>query len=638
MKRKIDNIKKLILFTFLTTNIFASDVAGLNVSDLLDNIEKKTDLSQKTKLENGGVSFIFTRDDLERMQAKSLKDVLKTTYPFGYNENIYGRPDPLTFGTTAPFLSSMMRIFIDNQEVTAGIYGSGIAILGDIDLGFVNHIEVYTQNPTYEYSTEATMVLVKIYTRVAQKDEGGKVELNYGSYGSSGVNGFFSQELDEWSYFSYISHSDINRKKYYSNASELSRDRDRTHILTSLYNDNNRILVQGIRSKEDAFIGKSIDATPIKNTNDLSYLHVGYDGKSSDVSFLATYDYISDEHSFLDDIGLISSREVKLHSHIATAELKYDYITSSNKLVTGLKYRYKKYDYDKRYINGISQPKILNTSQTIATVFLENQYSLEENSILTFGISTSEVKNNNSPMDADILMYRVGHTYTTDNWVFKTIGSHVEIPLDPYLVKSPNSYTANANMKAQSLDTIIENIIYTNKNNKYELIFGRFRSENYVVPTAPYMRLDNYSGNIRSIGAHFRWTHEYNRFDKFFVSFGYTRKGNMPFPLPDTVSDYIGVLRDIKTYEKFDIFNELLYFRDSIDSKNFYDYSAGVKYHHSEDFTISIKGENLFDKSRVTKFNRVDVTTLANPMPSFDTPIEVSSIDRKVTLSLEYLF
>jgi len=81
-----------------------------------------------------------------------------------------------------------------------------------------------------------------------------------------------------------------------------------------------------------------------------------------------------------------------------------------------------------------------------------------------------------------------------------------------------------------------------------------------------------------------------------------------------------------------------LYFRDSIDSKNFYDYSAGVKYHHSEDFTISIKGENLFDKSRVTKFNRVDVTTLANPMPSFDTPIEVSSIDRKVTLSLEYLF
>ena len=102
---------------------------------------------------------------LQRMQAKSLKDILKSTYPLGYNENRYGRPDPTTFPiAAAPFLSSMMRVFIDNQEITTGLYGSGIVLLGDINLEFVDHIEVYTQNPSYEYSTESTYVLVKLYS------------------------------------------------------------------------------------------------------------------------------------------------------------------------------------------------------------------------------------------------------------------------------------------------------------------------------------------------------------------------------------------------------------------------------------------------------------------------------------------
>jgi len=635
MKHKII---KLIICIFLITDIIAGDIKEVDISDLLENIKKKTDLSQKTKLENGGISFIFTRDELERMQAKSLKDVLKSTYPFGYNENIYARPDPLTFSTTAPFLSSMMRVFIDNQEITAGIYGSGIAILGDIDLGFVDHIEIYTQNPTYEFSTEATMVLVKIYTKVAQKDEGGKVELNYSTYGANRINGYYSQELDDWSYFSYVSSTDLNRKKYYSNSTELTRDKDRVHLLTSLYNDNNRILLQAIKTNEDTFIGKSIDATPIENTNNLSSLHIGYDTKFKNLSFLTTYDFMSENHRFVDDIGSINSMDGKHSSQIFTAELKYDYITSSNKLVVGTKYRYKKYNYDLRLVNGITQPAVQNDSQVIGTLFLENQYSLAENSILTLGISTSEVKNSNSPLDDDLLMYRVGHTYTTQNWVFKTIGSHVEIVLDPYLVNEQNIYTVDGDIKSQSLDTIIENITYENKNNKYELILGSFKSKDYVVPTAPYMKLDNYNNVIKSQGIHLRWTHNYNKFDKLFLSFGYTRKGNMPSPLPDILKEYTGVIRDIRSYEKFDIFNEVIYYKDSMQNENFYDYGAGVKYHHNKDFTVSLKGENLLNKAKVTKFNRVDITTLTNPIPSLDTPIEVSPIDRRVTLSMEYLF
>ena len=110
----------ILLLLLLATQVSADD---LDIDSLLKDIEKKTDLSEKTKLENSGISFIYTRDDINRMQAKNLKDILKSMYPFRYAENRLGLPDPLTYGTGLPFASSNIRIFIDNQEIVGGIMG-----------------------------------------------------------------------------------------------------------------------------------------------------------------------------------------------------------------------------------------------------------------------------------------------------------------------------------------------------------------------------------------------------------------------------------------------------------------------------------------------------------------------------------
>lgn len=629
-------IVKLMIVSLFITNIFAKDIETSEIFNLLDHIEKKTDLSAKTKLENGGVSFIYTRDDLERMQVKSLKDILKSTYPFGYNENRYGRPDPLTFNTTAPFLSSMMRVFIDNQEITTGLYGSGIVVLGDIDLGFVDHVEIYTQNPSYEFSTEATFFLVKLYTKVAQKDEGGKVELSYSSYNTNSVSGYYSQELEDWSYFSYVSEANIKRQKYDSHTTELSRDKERSHILASFYNTNNRILLQAIRTKEDAFIGKSVDATPIKNTNDVDFLHFGYDTKVNNFSFLATYDYMLNDKYAVDDIGTNKTSSSKLLSNVYSTELKHDYTTLNNKFVIGGKYRLKKNNYISRIANGIELSVPKSDKQTISTMFVENQYSLENNSILTTGISSSNVRNNNSSQNDDLLMYRIGHTYTTENFVFKTIGSRVQMSLDPFLVNEQNPYAVVGNKDVQTLDSIIENITYQNDNNKYELMLSNLKSKDYLVPTLPEKKLDNHTKTIITNGVLTRWTHNYNKFDKFFLTLGYMRKENLPF-IGDR-KEYTGVLRNLHTYKKFDIFNEIIFYKDSTENKDFYDYSAGVKYHYSNDLTISLKGENLLNKAKTTSYARLDATTLANLTPSQEEPLNISPIDRRIMISLEYLF
>ena len=634
MNNIIKNTVIFIICSIFNINIFANEIAKGEIFNLLDNIEKKTDLSEKTKLENGGVSFIFTRDDLERMQAKSLKDILKTTYPFGYNENKYGKPDPLTFSTDALFVSSMMRVFIDNQEITNGLYGSGISVIGDIDIGFVDHIEVYTQNPTYEYSTEATFVLVKLYTKVAQKDEGSKVELNYSSYGANRVSGYHAQELDKWSYLTYISQTNLKRQEYNSHDTVLSRDKKRSHIVSSWYNDSNRILLQAIKSKDDSFMSKSKDATPIDASSNMDFLHIGYDTKIDNLSFLTTYDYMMNSSYFKDNIPSLTM-ESKLSSYVLTTELKYDYITSSNKLVVGGKYRYKKYNLDNRILNGITLTKPDNDTQTIATSFIENQYSLDDNSILTTGLSYSQVKNNNSNQNDNLLMYRLGHTYTTHDLVFKTIGSHVEMSLDPYLVDN-TSYMTAGSKDVQSLDSILEHITYEHEQNKYELLLTHLKSKNYLVPTMPTMLLDNHDKDVLTKGILARYSLNYNKYDKFFTTISYMKKENLP--IVNKIDIYTAVIRNLNSYNQFDIFNEVAFYRDSDIKKNFYDYSMGIKYHYSKDFTISLKGENLFNKAKETIYNRVDVTTLSNPIPSLETPLSISPIDRRITINLEYLF
>ena len=80
----------IIPFIFLTSVSFGDET---NIDGLLKDIEVKTDLSSKTKMENGGISYIYTRNMLDNMQEHNLKDVLKSTYPFKYKENVFGLPD-----------------------------------------------------------------------------------------------------------------------------------------------------------------------------------------------------------------------------------------------------------------------------------------------------------------------------------------------------------------------------------------------------------------------------------------------------------------------------------------------------------------------------------------------------------------
>ena len=633
----------LFVAVVCVVNVLLAD--NLEIDNLLNTISAKSDLSQKTKLENGGISYIYTREDLRKMQAHNLKDVLKSTYPSGYSENYYGFPDPYSVGTPVPFTSSTIRIYIDDQEITTGLYGSGLIVYGDIDIDFVDHIEVYSGNPTFEFSSEPAFTIVKLYSKVAQKDDGNKVGVRGGSYGAFSGYGYTTRELENgWSYFTYLSQNNDKREKYYNDDATLSRDKTYTHIFGSFYNDNNKILIDGIVQSRDTFISNSLLGTPDRSDMDSDYLHIGYNGTRDGLSFVLTYDqhdadaYFTDKNTVLiQAINATYNKKIPyktdtdFNSQTYTAGLKYKINTQKDDFLIGVKYRYKHFKFNDVFINGVKLPEDNHTSQIISTAFVENQYKIRNNQIITTGATYSRVTNNNSPQNDDLFSYRVGYTYTNEKLVSKTIISHIETTIDPYLVNS-TSYLAYPDKKTPKnrQNIFMQNIKYKQGENSYEVIGSYMNSKDQLMPNYDG-KLEAYSQSIIMKSFLFRYTREYNLFDKLEMTVGLNHIDNLP--RIDEMMQYAATLRNFNTYKKFDIFNEILYYRDDFQNRNFFDYTAGVIYHYTADLTISLKGINLLDKARDIVYNKLSSDTLKQ-----DSPLEIPSIDRSVMLSVEYTF
>ncbi len=630
MKKLFSLVSCLLLSGGLVAN-------ELSLDELIQNVQNKTDLSEKTRLENGGISFIYTRKDIERMQARNLKDILKLNYIFEYEENRYGVPDPFNMGSTIPFVSSNMRVFIDNQEIVAGTYGSGIVIIGDIDIGFVDHIEIYSQNPTYEYSIEPTVILVKLYTKQAQIDEGSSVSSEIDSYGGFVLRTYDTHQLEDFSYFAYASVSNRVRKKYKSHSQEVSRDMQDGVFLTSIKKDDTNVLILGRFQDRDMFMADVADASPTDSSIKSDYLHIGLDGKLSEhFTYLLSYDYLTNDSSVKDDLSDIKSKNVASYSHVFSSELKHTKKFQFDKLVVGLKYRLKSYYFPKIVINGDEVESTRDGAQSVTTAFVENQYAINENSIFTAGVSASSIFNSDSKQDDTLLMYRTGYTYTNEKIVSKTIYSYLENSLDAYFINSSSYlYEPNKKYELQKQHTFSQNIIYEENKDKYEMVFSYGSVFNYLIALkSTDGKLTNYDGNVLLYASTVRYTHKYGKYNKFFTSAEFLRVKDLPKEYIDKDYDeFKWIIRNINQYDKFEIFNQVSLDLNNYDNNLYCDYDFGVAYNYSDDFKISFKGENIFNYSRKMIFRRVDIDTNEEEQPLF-----ISPIDQRFLINMEYKF
>ena len=638
-------MRKFCFFLLSFFIAYASDI-----QTILNMIEQKCDLSQRTKKENWGITYVYTRQDLQKMQARYLKDILLSLFPLQYKINNYGLYDPIGSSPRVPFLSSSLKVFIDNQEISVGMYGSGLVLYGDMDISFADHIEVYIGSPSFEISSEPSLMVIKLYTKSAQRDGGNRLAAFLQSYGGKMSYFHTADELDNgWSYFGYVSSFDDRYKKIEHLGSLLSRDKKAFHLLGTLQKGHKRFLMDIIHKNMDSFIDQSIFATPKQASIDEDYFHIGYDETKGPLRYYLTYERKQTKSDFLDlyknrvqQINILYGQNLpyslytRSHSDIYTASLQYNYhIDQKSSLQVGGKYRYKHGVYTKLIYNDAQLPLLGNDTQKVASVFTEYKYRIDDATIFNFGLNHFDVRNNNSNQNDKFTDMRAFLTHLAGDWTFKTILSYIHFYPDLYLIHSLFLKNPTRKLPLQKHRFFTQEIAYTYKRQKYILDLTFITGKNYLLPdsTNPLL-LSPYEGTLRYQRALMRFVQEYREYDKFQIGLNINKVFNLPRSSLYKNSTIVQTMVSMKNFNTFswgDLYNEIDYFYDSWRQKHQFHYNVALSLQLSKDLHLKIKGENLFNSSIVQDFYVLSPALSLKKLP-------VQLFDRRFSIGLEYTF
>jgi len=620
---------KELLFLYL---ILLSPLFSGNVGSILEEYDHKNVLSQKTIDENKGHLVLFTREKLEKMHAKTLKDVFKTTPVMYYHENRYALPDPLATGGFEPYRSNFVRLYIDGVEITQGWAGSGLLLYGDVNIDFVDHIEFYYMTPSFESSVEPAFLTIFLYSKDPKRDSGGKINLLGGSQGYNMETFSYGEQIEDVSYMVNISRTDAKREKIDNGTNTpLSRDFERLQLFSYIKSEDQIFHLQIMKKDMDSLAGASWDATPLVSKLDFLNLHMDY---GIDITekwhALFSYDWLRSDMQGEDETPLIgvsppSNRlYARIKSTTVTAELTYKDVIGKHHINAGIKGRDKKLDTIELDDQKVPLPDFY--SEKVGSVFFQDQYALTEEQLLSFGISYNYISRNGGVLNDSLLQLRLGYIYTSENWSYKAYLYRTQVALEPLMrYFYPN---ATQDIGAQTTLGVTQEIAYTNENQYVRLILHMMSDEDSLLKNTFHNTSDTkYFTTILN------YDYAFDRDNKVNLQMYYAHYEDI-FNL-DKLDDISGYFSFFNSYGDFDFYNGVVWHRNSLDWKNYVDWTSSVTWNISEVLTVTLKGDNILDKAKETSLYRLDVTTVP---PTEMTPLSISPIDRRVTIELEYLF
>ncbi len=606
---------------------------------LLNDYEKESELSNKTKDESAGNLIIYTRDDLERMQAESLQDILKSLRLFGYAENRLGQPDILN-QDPLPYYSSSVRVYLNETELLTSMTGSGLVLFGNMELDFIDHIEIYQGFPSFDFGVEAATIVIRLYTKSAKHDEGGRVKANFSTNGANKENVYYTNIEDDISYFIYANHTDDKKETYNHNNETLKRDSHINRFYGSVGIQNHTFDFHVMHTKGDAFMGLLVGNIPQETSKENLFVNLSTNSKfmndtlTLNLSYIKTTSEVSFEYSPSAPIirptetGFIAITSYKqaLDEDSFTASLKKEWDIEAHTLSIGAQYRYKKFDVSDYRLNGIPNPKAqVYDKEDIYSLYIQDLISINDNNLVSLSIMDQEYVRNEDMDNQNTLQLRLGYIYTNKEWIAKTFVSSQEFATEPYMG------IINQELEKVTYKSIIQEVSYQTPQTLSKVILGYGINENMIIPTMSGVGNSNIDPALYSAIVEF--TLYFSQKDKLELQANYWR---IESPMDESFDDteHISyVIRMLNTVSSFDVFNELVIHNGFSDVGTGYDFSTGVKYQVNKDFHINVKGVNIFDTGR----DRDYINQMAPTGVVIDSVV-VPVVERRFTLGMEYLF
>jgi iron complex outermembrane receptor protein len=616
--------------------LVAQAVGAEEFSQLLQAYRSHADLSKITKKESAGISIVFTREEIERMQAKRLGDLLKCVPVLNYTRSanglrLFSKP------STGYAPLGIVRLYINDHDMTSTSFGSAQLIWGNMPLEAIDHVEIYQGTSSVEFGNEPGTVIIRLYTKLPEREEGGKLRLLADQKGSVDGSGYYGHTTGEkLSLFLYGSGSRLKRTSYEVNGRRYTDDGNDQMVYANLHYEGWRLEAADYRKDNDNFLGRA----PAYTSNDgglearHSYLHLtrSVDGWKFQLAYdNLFYDrtYISDTPNiFAGMIGNVSDYHIRFEDEIYTASVEKYLHFDRGTLILGGFYKYKSFDANGRfdetktaYDNGVN----------LVSLYLEHHYDLNDKTRLLFSLKGDLYRYNREIDDDEAWIGRLGYIQRFDGWRAKLFLVHTYDDPAFYKQYAPGQvpYLSNPHLKQPQMWLATAEVQIGEENHQFRIKPAAYRMKDKVL----YRRMDesgDYVGyyNSGTTDTYYRLTLDYTWRPDIENTFYFAIYGGDTDTHAMLSPRFGAIARAINRLGDFDIYNEFRWWSDynygGLHMGPAVDYTAAVKYHITEDFSIGIRGENLFD------------TGFEQAYGGF--PESIPVFDRKIWLNLEYLF
>ena len=615
----------LVFLLLLTALLFSEE---LSLENLLKEYKSSEELYHDTKKESAGHVTVFSRSDLDKMQAYTLNDVLKTLRFFTLQTRRNGMTTLVRSGESQ-MSSSPVKVYINSHELNSATLGNVLVQYGKMGLYFIDHIEVYQSGNSVTFGNEPGTMLIKLYTKEPSRENSTSTQASVDSLGSITLQGVDAKKFDNYSYLANVDLRKNNHKDYTTTNSELSRDGARGQFYFKFSKDSDYdIEVGATQEKYDIFGGlgtATIDGHTY--TQDI-YTHLTkYFENNLKIMLTTSHENfeIYDKDSIAIPIPTVpfqTQLNTEVSTEVYSAIIEKKFIDGNNELSLGAQFKHQKFKINEYKTDGIDRavawgPKDLD----IYMIYAENLYNINKNHLISLSAKMDYYENEFSKSSTEHIL-RAGYiALLDDEWKFKLF------VMDSYLYPtfiqttySPN-YNVNPDLESSDILLLTAEMIYSKDNTTFGFGVGRNETDNAVVFNMSQNKYvnDTEKNSFELIFANIE--HNFDIDNK--IKIEYFRQYREAYYSPR----FGASLQLFNTVGKFDFYNELIYRSeytsiDGVDMAEGYDYSLGAIYKLNKQTELKLKAENILDKASKTSISGIDVSTT----------------DRRVLLTMEYTF
>ncbi len=618
---------------------------NISIDQLLKKYEKAADLSNQTKKESAGFLIVYTRQDLDKMQVKTLKDIIDKIPFTRYNEDNLGFTSPFYFPYQPDTLNNI-KVYINDKELVTPYNGNALRLFGQMSIGFIDHIEVYLGVPSQEFGIQSSWFTIKCYTKEPTREESDLVGVSLGSYGTKEFYGFSAKSLSDFSYMFYIDNKDLKRKKVYYNNNPLSKNKNLTNFYGLIKKSNFRFELQAGSASTDDFMGHSLNIDPKENSTDIDYFYTGIYYKDRDIR--AYINYFQDRTDYVDSsktiLGFIPSPfyiydtlHTKFREKVSDVAIFKSFEQKKNKLTIGLQGRYKSFHFKDFSLGSVNIKDTIKYNQEITLSFMaENRYQFDDSNLLTLSLKYDKKYENKEVKNYTQFSSRLGYIYHNKNWTSKNflfVGTFA--PSMETLYSNRVLYGNLDDPKVELDAGVATQLSYTTSSNTISLFLSHTFSKDTLYFNPNIRKYINIKRKIYLEGLSLRDIYNIDESNKIVFNYwgGIQHQGGTS--LKNDVKYYGASLSLYNSYKKFDFYNEILYkYWPSIEHDG-WNLNSTITYKYSRKLNFYIKGENILNKALKSKYISINPLTLP---PTIHTLNNVDVMDRKFWFGVEYQF